>query len=906
MAAVGYGVTFGAAGEKSELELLQYQNQSLSTLLKEKKEEISSLRTKLRTIEAKERESGNGLAYVTQHWSSLDENLHTVLATIEPATVDEILREESRRPHPPEDERSFLQMLLGDEGDLMNEEERKDIKKEKELGNEDEQELDEEEAEARDEEYQKLLLKQRIDPALERRSSFTKQILIRVCDALQKQKRRSDDLAKRLQDAASLERVMVEESNGLREQVAGLDKLVAKLQHKNMELSRGYSSAKTGWVQAEQKIRVLTMDIEDSKADLSTCHNRIERLNKALQEAQTKAATAAANAPAPVAAASTSSSSSSSPSLGSHEAPEEVQKMREELADARTVEENRLKEIQKLRQDRAELKNELNELNDKLLNLPEHVVRTSPAFRMLETHLQMAVMDYESQRGLCSQLQRSVATLEQERREEKDRAQKNEQARRQELEKEIKEKDAALARIRGERDNLIYRLEQKKASLPSQQLINEFKMTIATLQDQSAKLRKELEKLREQKDKERGKEPERAHTSEPRAPEVAELQEKVKVLQRGMDDFKRKHDDAQRELRSITESLPREQRELHEVRRNERKLADENTYLKSRLAKYEPKNKLVAPAPSGSSSSSSSSAPPHPHHHQHSHDKEKDYPRLLAKADQSIRELQKSLDATKAENAAYLSEMEVISKEFESTMEQNTRLLHELSDKDETTTKLMSDRIKSEQLQNQLREETKQLQVQIKLAGERYEQQKELLKREETKAKMIEEQMIKANEQISSFTNMIEAHKRATRDAAQQLVEFKAKLDQATAALADYKKKLDEQSNALERGEDKIARLMEERNTLKRKVERLSARGSVDTLLEEEVSTLRKMLRCPVCNDNMKDTVITRCFHVFCNPCVKSRLQLRNRKCPGCAKPFGENDVHSIYLGFDDVKDEED
>jgi len=35
----------------------------------------------------------------------------------------------------------------------------------------------------------------------------------------------------------------------------------------------------------------------------------------------------------------------------------------------------------------------------------------------------MAVMDYESQRGLCSQLQRSVATLEQERREEKDRAQ---------------------------------------------------------------------------------------------------------------------------------------------------------------------------------------------------------------------------------------------------------------------------------------------------------------------------------------------------------------------------------------------------------------------------------------------------------------------------------------------------
>jgi hypothetical protein len=35
-------------------------------------------------------------------------------------------------------------------------------------------------------------------------------------------------------------------------------------------------------------------------------------------------------------------------------------------------------------------------------------------------------------------------------------------------------------------------------------------------------------------------------------------------------------------------------------------------------------------------------------------------------------------------------------------------------------------------------------------------------------------------------------------------------------------------------------------------------------------------------------------------------LKTAHRKCPGCAKPFGENDVHSIYLGFDDVKDEED
>jgi hypothetical protein len=47
---------------------------------------------------------------------------------------------------------------------------------------------------------------------------------------------------------------------------------------------------------------------------------------------------------------------------------------------------------------------------------------------------------------------------------------------------------------------------------------------------------------------------------------------------------------------------------------------------------------------------------------------------------------------------------------------------------------------------------------------------------------MIEEQMLKANEQISSFTNLLESHKRAARDAAQQLVEFKTKLVLTAAA----------------------------------------------------------------------------------------------------------------------------
>jgi len=44
-----------------------------------------------------------------------------------------------------------------------------------------------------------------------------------------------------------------------------------------------------------------------------------------------------------------------------------VQKLREELLDARTVDENRMKEIQKLRQDRTEMKKEIQDINEKVL-----------------------------------------------------------------------------------------------------------------------------------------------------------------------------------------------------------------------------------------------------------------------------------------------------------------------------------------------------------------------------------------------------------------------------------------------------------------------------------------------------------------------------------------------------------
>jgi E3 ubiquitin-protein ligase BRE1 len=45
-----------------------------------------------------------------------------------------------------------------------------------------------------------------------------------------------------------------------------------------------------------------------------------------------------------------------------------------------------------------------------------------------------------------------------------------------------------------------------------------------------------------------------------------------------------------------------------------------------------------------------------------------------------------------------------------------------------------------------------------------------------------------------------------------------------------------------------------------------------------------------------KDRMITKCRHIFCHHCIDQRLQARQRKCPGCGKPFAQGDVVDFYF----------
>jgi E3 ubiquitin-protein ligase BRE1 len=71
---------------------------------------------------------------------------------------------------------------------------------------------------------------------------------------------------------------------------------------------------------------------------------------------------------------------------------------------------------------------------------------------------------------------------------------------------------------------------------------------------------------------------------------------------------------------------------------------------------------------------------------------------------------------------------------------------------------------------------------------------------------------------------------------------------------------------------------------------------SSDGLRDAEIAELRRQLNCGACKLRRRDTIITKCMHVFCNDCIKSVIDNRSRKCPQCGVGFSATEYKRIYL----------
>ncbi|XP_038958366.1 E3 ubiquitin-protein ligase BRE1B isoform X2 [Rattus norvegicus] len=172
-----------------------------------------------------------------------------------------------------------------------------------------------------------------------------------------------------------------------------------------------------------------------------------------------------------------------------------------------------------------------------------------------------------------------------------------------------------------------------------------------------------------------------------------EARRKESELLKGLRAELKKAQESQKEMKLLLDmykSAPKEQRDKVQLMAAERKAKAEVDELRSRIRDLEERDRRESKKIA-----------------------DEDALRRIRQAEEQIEHLQRKLGATKQEEEALLSEMDVTGQAFEDMQEQNGRLLQQLREKDDANFKLMSERIKANQIHKLLREEKDELGEQV-------------------------------------------------------------------------------------------------------------------------------------------------------------------------------------------------
>ncbi|XP_065214873.1 E3 ubiquitin-protein ligase BRE1B-like [Planococcus citri] len=266
---------------------------------------------------------------------------------------------------------------------------------------------------------------------------------------------------------------------------------------------------------------------------------------------------------------------------------------------------------------------------------------------------------------------------------------------------------------------------------------------------------------------------------------------------------------------------------------------------------------------------------------------------LLAKR----RRLQKKIE--EARDSLLCGEMEITGQVWDELQAQNTRLHQLLREKDDENLKLMTERVKSNQLYNLSKEENETMMQHINFNNEKIETKSEIIQKLEERELAYRNRLTFFEQELVIRKKACEVNKRKAVENAQTHANLKRQLEKYQKLSHEVQQQKIEKSALLESKMQKNNSLLEEISQLKKKLERMKKYESVGTLeaiLAEELREYKNILTCPSCKVNTKDAVLIKCFHVYCLNCIKTRYETRQRKCPECCAPFGANDYHRLFL----------
>ncbi|KAE9417061.1 hypothetical protein Angca_003180 [Angiostrongylus cantonensis] len=279
---------------------------------------------------------------------------------------------------------------------------------------------------------------------------------------------------------------------------------------------------------------------------------------------------------------------------------------------------------------------------------------------------------------------------------------------------------------------------------------------------------------------------------------------------------------------------------------------------------------------------------------------EMDANRLFSQKDNEIERLKREVAMLKDTEASLMLDLDNTGSALEELQEQNAKLISLQKENDEGHIKMMNDRIIATQLQVKIKEEMAHLESQVNnLTRQIAALQCEKESQNEALKLALETIGVKTKENVRQ-NRIIETLRKQLTEQSLNTADLTTRSEKIGAQLRDIQEVVASKTLQLEVIDQRKRRLEEENSTLRKRLERAKKSeklGSTDAVLMEEIRELKDVLTCPSCKVNRKDAILTKCFHVFCMKCLKTRYDTRQRKCPKCNAGFGANDFHRVYIG---------
>lgn len=863
--------------DEMNLKVLRFQNKKLGERLEELKIEEEKLKEQVDELK-KQRESDlDIISVINRHWMQLDEDIKTILQRYE-GIVEEDSEQTSN-----EATLSYLDYLAN----LDSEEVRQEVAKR---------------SAATKEHTRKLLHYVEISgPYLSKVSKEKPSDDIQSEEDGQKDQQGQKETAPEPSSTEQPKLDLDADNKQLRE-------LVTSLHQKQQTTSLEFSEIRDKYALAQKEIAQLNTELQDATYELQKANHRVDNLVKRLNELEDMNKRLREG--------------NTAPGESGESEPAQNDEVSTELEDLRDLAKTRLEELEKLNENFITSQQELEKLKLEINQMPESAVLQSAPYKCLQSQFSVLYGEVTQLRQQLDDTRRVLSTTKTQHVLQLEQVESNNVTIQKKYKAEVSELHDALLQVKRDYDLLRMEFEQNlKAneqtgpmtkemshmlnSLQShnQQLkveVSRYKRKFSEAQVQVVKLTEELKNIKESGKKaesvEEDKEAEGQQEPDKDEPESkASKSEEEGEIEEGEDIASRSksHDMELKELRASLKKSQENQKEMKLVLdvykgaakdlRDKVELLSEEKRLKERIEEQKARIESLERELEKHKGALA----------------DEEAIRRLKMAEETIEQLQKNLAATKQEEDAVLAEMEFTGQAFEEMQEQNVRLLQQLREKDDANLKLMSERIKGNQIQKQIREEMDVLADQVTSLNTHRETQTQLVKKLEEREKALQNAVTSLEKELNLRQQAMELHKRKAVESAQAAQDVKIRFDSFQQQFQEAQESLSEQTRASEEEAFKSRRVQEECASLKRRLEKEKKNvlyGAADEILLEEIKQYKAKLTCPCCNTRKKDAILTKCFHVFCFECLKTRYDTRQRKCPKCNATFGNNDFHRIYL----------